>query len=214
MKINTKSLEFANHSVRNKPPPIPFYMPDSGKKLSPLDYQTYKLRTSLKDEKLAIYNLVVKYYELGTPEEWLQFMEAIVQVIKGPDIQDGDAAYSLVKSLLKGMLYKPSRTTNKVKRLKMAWIPNRVTATKISCKEIVDILEDGILYQCKLEFKKEGFDLSSSALKEFLDMCVHLEEAELQKTLGKKTAHAKRNLITMQKENVKTGPNCITRDVT
>eukprot|EP00957_Ditylum_brightwellii_P071238 5415199-Ditylum_brightwellii.AAC.1 len=29
-------------------------------------------------------------------------MEAITQVIKGQDIQDGDAAYSLVKSLLKG----------------------------------------------------------------------------------------------------------------
>eukprot|EP00957_Ditylum_brightwellii_P099531 7581888-Ditylum_brightwellii.AAC.1 len=29
-------------------------------------------------------------------------MEAIMQVIKGQDIQDGDVAYSLVKSLLKG----------------------------------------------------------------------------------------------------------------
>eukprot|EP00957_Ditylum_brightwellii_P070161 5330042-Ditylum_brightwellii.AAC.1 len=29
-------------------------------------------------------------------------MDAIVQVIKGQDIQDGDVAYSLVKSLLKG----------------------------------------------------------------------------------------------------------------
>eukprot|EP00957_Ditylum_brightwellii_P160380 12209470-Ditylum_brightwellii.AAC.1 len=29
-------------------------------------------------------------------------MDAIAQVIKGQDIQDGDAAYSLVKSLLKG----------------------------------------------------------------------------------------------------------------
>eukprot|EP00957_Ditylum_brightwellii_P153501 11683027-Ditylum_brightwellii.AAC.1 len=29
-------------------------------------------------------------------------MDAITQVIKGQDIQDGDAVYSLVKSLLKG----------------------------------------------------------------------------------------------------------------
>eukprot|EP00957_Ditylum_brightwellii_P097861 7452506-Ditylum_brightwellii.AAC.1 len=29
-------------------------------------------------------------------------MEAITQVIKGQDIQDGDVVYSLVKSLLKG----------------------------------------------------------------------------------------------------------------
>eukprot|EP00957_Ditylum_brightwellii_P051910 3937493-Ditylum_brightwellii.AAC.1 len=70
-------------------------MLDSEKKLSPLDYQTYKLRTNPKDEKSAVYNLVVKYYKVGTPEERLQFMEAIVQVIKGQDIQDGDAAYLL-----------------------------------------------------------------------------------------------------------------------
>eukprot|EP00957_Ditylum_brightwellii_P045313 3435008-Ditylum_brightwellii.AAC.1 len=95
MKIDAKSLEFANCSVRNKPLSIPFYMPDSDKKLSPLDYQTYKLRTNPKDKKSVVYNLVVKYYKVGTTEEWLQFMEAIAQVIKGQDIQDGDAAYSL-----------------------------------------------------------------------------------------------------------------------
>eukprot|EP00957_Ditylum_brightwellii_P150163 11435091-Ditylum_brightwellii.AAC.1 len=60
----------------------------------------------------------------------------------------------------------------------------------ISCKEFVDILEDGILYQWKLEFEKEGFDSSSSALKEFLDVCVQLEEVELQKLCRKKIACA------------------------
>eukprot|EP00957_Ditylum_brightwellii_P151412 11530992-Ditylum_brightwellii.AAC.1 len=77
-------------------------MPVSDKKLSPSDYQTYKLRTNPKDKKSAVYNLVVKYYKVGTPEEWLQFMEAIAQVIKSQDIPDGNVAYSLVKSLLKG----------------------------------------------------------------------------------------------------------------
>eukprot|EP00957_Ditylum_brightwellii_P013603 1026225-Ditylum_brightwellii.AAC.1 len=57
MKIDTKSLDFTNCSVGNKPPPIPFYVPDSDKKLSSLDYHTYKLRTNPKDEKLAVYNL-------------------------------------------------------------------------------------------------------------------------------------------------------------
>eukprot|EP00957_Ditylum_brightwellii_P198297 15110600-Ditylum_brightwellii.AAC.1 len=79
MKIGNKSLEFANQNIRNKLPHIPFYMPDSEKKLSPLYYQIYKLRTNQKDKKLAVYNLVVKYYKVGTPEEWLQFMEAIAQ---------------------------------------------------------------------------------------------------------------------------------------
>eukprot|EP00957_Ditylum_brightwellii_P155791 11860501-Ditylum_brightwellii.AAC.1 len=60
MKIDTKSLEFADQNIRNKHPLIPFYMPDSEKKLSPLDYQTYKLRTNPKDKKPAVYNLVVQ----------------------------------------------------------------------------------------------------------------------------------------------------------
>eukprot|EP00957_Ditylum_brightwellii_P109278 8335448-Ditylum_brightwellii.AAC.1 len=63
MKINAKSLEFANCTVGNKPLPILFYVLDSDRKLNPLDYQTYKLRTNLKDKQSAIYNLVVKYYE-------------------------------------------------------------------------------------------------------------------------------------------------------
>eukprot|EP00957_Ditylum_brightwellii_P001900 146220-Ditylum_brightwellii.AAC.1 len=67
-----------------------------------------------------------------------------------------------------------------------------VTATKISREEFIDVLEDEILYQWKLEFEKEGFDLSSSMLQEFLDMCVHLEETELQKLLRKKIACAKK----------------------
>eukprot|EP00957_Ditylum_brightwellii_P139595 10639174-Ditylum_brightwellii.AAC.1 len=86
MKINAKSLEFANCSVGNKPPPIPFYVSDSNKKVSPLDYQIYKLRTNPKDKKSAVYNLVVKNYKVETPEKWLQFMEAIAQIIKGQDI--------------------------------------------------------------------------------------------------------------------------------
>eukprot|EP00957_Ditylum_brightwellii_P093779 7140224-Ditylum_brightwellii.AAC.1 len=69
MKIDNKSLEFANQNIGNKPQTIPFYMLDSEKKLSPSDYQTYKLRTNLKDKKSAVYNLVVKYYKVGTPEE-------------------------------------------------------------------------------------------------------------------------------------------------
>eukprot|EP00957_Ditylum_brightwellii_P040866 3093132-Ditylum_brightwellii.AAC.1 len=95
MKINHKSLEFANQNVGNKPLPIPFYMPDNEKKLSPSDYQTYKLRTNPKAKRSTVYNLVVKYYKVGTLEEWLQFMDAITQVIKGQEIQGGNAAYSL-----------------------------------------------------------------------------------------------------------------------
>eukprot|EP00957_Ditylum_brightwellii_P129812 9901438-Ditylum_brightwellii.AAC.1 len=61
---------------------------------------------------------------------------------------------------------------------------------KILCEEFVNVLEDRVSYQWKLEFEKEGFDLSFSTLKEFLDVCAHQEEAELQKPLKKKIACA------------------------
>eukprot|EP00957_Ditylum_brightwellii_P175914 13395352-Ditylum_brightwellii.AAC.1 len=63
MKIGAKSFEFTNHLVGNRPPPIMFYVLDSDKKLSSLDYQTYKLRNNPKDEKMAVYFLTDKYYK-------------------------------------------------------------------------------------------------------------------------------------------------------
>eukprot|EP00957_Ditylum_brightwellii_P116889 8916345-Ditylum_brightwellii.AAC.1 len=63
MKISEKSLKFANCNQGGKHPLIPFYVKDSSKKLSPSDYQTYKLRTNPKHEKSAVYNLPVPYYK-------------------------------------------------------------------------------------------------------------------------------------------------------
>eukprot|EP00957_Ditylum_brightwellii_P168856 12852493-Ditylum_brightwellii.AAC.1 len=62
---------------------------------------------------------------------------------------------------------------------------------KIPCEEFVDVLKDKVPYQWKLEFEKEGFALSSSTLKEVLDICIRLEEAEIQKPLFKKTCAIK-----------------------
>eukprot|EP00957_Ditylum_brightwellii_P055691 4219721-Ditylum_brightwellii.AAC.1 len=134
----------------------------------------------------------------------------MTQVIKGQDIHDGDAAYLLVKSLLKGdtlQVFKNEEMSQDIKDgpnftkclaavmehvfLKKAYktqkkylqnirkplalglrewilrmiklnnylesfpVPDRVTAKKISREEFVGVLEDGIPYQWKLEFKKE-----------------------------------------------------------
>eukprot|EP00957_Ditylum_brightwellii_P150302 11446229-Ditylum_brightwellii.AAC.1 len=67
MKIDHKSLECGNRNQGSKPLPFPFYMHKNEKKLSLSDYQTYKLCANPKDEKSVVYNLVVKYYEVGTP---------------------------------------------------------------------------------------------------------------------------------------------------
>eukprot|EP00957_Ditylum_brightwellii_P035597 2698302-Ditylum_brightwellii.AAC.1 len=67
-------------------------------------------------------------------------------------------------------------------------VPNGITTTKVAREEFVNVLEDRVLYQWRLEFEKEGFDSISSTLKEFLDICIRLEEVELQKPLKKKIA--------------------------
>eukprot|EP00957_Ditylum_brightwellii_P183539 13980802-Ditylum_brightwellii.AAC.1 len=64
-------------------------------------------------------------------------------------------------------MYSPRRHTN-LEKIQFP-VPDGVTATNISCEEFVDILEDEILYQWKLEFEKEWLNLRSSTLKEFLD---------------------------------------------
>eukprot|EP00957_Ditylum_brightwellii_P118394 9029887-Ditylum_brightwellii.AAC.1 len=68
------------------PPPIPIYTLEKKEELSPSDYQVYKLWTNLKDKKLAMYLLMVKYYKL----------------IKGQDIQNLEAVYTLAKNFLQG----------------------------------------------------------------------------------------------------------------
>eukprot|EP00957_Ditylum_brightwellii_P057645 4370964-Ditylum_brightwellii.AAC.1 len=49
-----------------------------------------------------MYLLIVGIYEVGMLGQWLQFMDTIVQAIKGQGITDLDAACMLVKSLLHG----------------------------------------------------------------------------------------------------------------
>eukprot|EP00957_Ditylum_brightwellii_P202298 15329535-Ditylum_brightwellii.AAC.1 len=120
MKIEPRSLEFVNCLSGSRPPPILIYLPEKKEKLSPLDYQVYKPWANPKDENLAMQLLAVKYYKVGTPREWLQFIDAIFQVIKGQDVQDSKATYTLVKSLLRGISYKSSRTKKQIRREGMA----------------------------------------------------------------------------------------------
>eukprot|EP00957_Ditylum_brightwellii_P108574 8281007-Ditylum_brightwellii.AAC.1 len=81
-------------------------------------------------------------------------------------------------------------------------IPEGMNATKLSQEEFVDVLEDGIPLKWKLEFEKKGHDLSSATIKEFLDVCMHLEEAELHKPLSKRHLLPRR-IMMRQKETEK-----------
>eukprot|EP00957_Ditylum_brightwellii_P163869 12475296-Ditylum_brightwellii.AAC.1 len=104
-------------------------------------------------------------------------MDAITQVIKGQDMQDGDAAYSLVKSLLKGdtlQVFENEEASQETKdgpaftkcleavtkqvfskkaykmQKKFSPVPDGITTTKIGREEFIDVLENGVPYQWKL----------------------------------------------------------------
>eukprot|EP00957_Ditylum_brightwellii_P067668 5136184-Ditylum_brightwellii.AAC.1 len=79
-------------------------------------------------------------------------------------------------------------------------VPQGVKAIKLSHEEFVNVLEDGIPFQWKLEFEKESFGLSSATLKKYLDACVCLEEAEMHKPHAKKIACAKKEHDKARKE--------------
>eukprot|EP00957_Ditylum_brightwellii_P053206 4034295-Ditylum_brightwellii.AAC.1 len=64
MKISKRGFKFANYLVENRPPLIPFYVSDKKEKLSPSDYQTYKMWINPKDKKSAVYLLMAKYYKV------------------------------------------------------------------------------------------------------------------------------------------------------
>eukprot|EP00957_Ditylum_brightwellii_P081976 6233722-Ditylum_brightwellii.AAC.1 len=68
--------------MNNKLTLIPFFVIEKKSKLSPSYYQVYKICTNPKDEKYVVYLLIVGIYNVGMPEELLQFMNAIAQVIK------------------------------------------------------------------------------------------------------------------------------------
>eukprot|EP00957_Ditylum_brightwellii_P050227 3808882-Ditylum_brightwellii.AAC.1 len=77
--------------------------------------------------------------------------------------------WNISKPLVLGSCKWISRRIKLNDYLEFFLVPDGVTATKIAHKEFVDVLDDGVLYQWKLEFEKEGFDSSSFMLKEFLD---------------------------------------------
>eukprot|EP00957_Ditylum_brightwellii_P140415 10698621-Ditylum_brightwellii.AAC.1 len=109
---------------------------------------------------------MVKYYKVGTLEEWLQFVDAITQrdalqvfqnEEESQDAKDGSAFTICLVAVTEHIFLKKAYKVQK----KDIWYickPPRLgscmTTAKISREEFVEILEDGILYQWKLELKK------------------------------------------------------------
>eukprot|EP00957_Ditylum_brightwellii_P166140 12648785-Ditylum_brightwellii.AAC.2 len=67
--------------------------------------------------------------------------------------------------------------------------PTGIKARKLEMEEILEVLENGIPTSWKFQMDKEGFDTSSSMLKEFMETCVCYKECKPKAAKETSTAH-------------------------
>ena len=96
MRIAKDFLREAIELVNTKRPPIKFKVEEgvTDKKLG--ESRTYKLCTQPKEEKSPVYSLRIEVFKLGSPKEWLIFKKQMKQVLKGQNVTDVDALYTLM----------------------------------------------------------------------------------------------------------------------
>eukprot|EP00957_Ditylum_brightwellii_P144561 11011873-Ditylum_brightwellii.AAC.1 len=80
---------------------IPFLRPEP-RNLEKGQYHTYKLCTTPADATSPVYELSVPFFDEGTPEEWIKFRCGLAAVLKGQNVMQGPASYTVAKTLLKG----------------------------------------------------------------------------------------------------------------
>eukprot|EP00957_Ditylum_brightwellii_P161694 12310586-Ditylum_brightwellii.AAC.1 len=77
-------------------------------------FHAYKLCTTPADATSPLYEFSVPFFDCGTPEEWIKFRCGLVAVLKGQNVTQGLASYTVAKILLKGdalMVFEQSEIT-------------------------------------------------------------------------------------------------------
>ena len=83
------------------PPPISLERPET-KELAKDQYLALKLKSVPGSASSSEYTLNVPYFELGTAEEWLKFLQNLDRVIIGQDLKSGPNKFSMARRLLAG----------------------------------------------------------------------------------------------------------------
>eukprot|EP00957_Ditylum_brightwellii_P074883 5691701-Ditylum_brightwellii.AAC.1 len=65
-------------------------------------FYTYKLHTTPADTDSPTYKLSVPFFDEGLPKEWIKFRHGLQAVLKGQNVTQGPASYTVAKTLLKG----------------------------------------------------------------------------------------------------------------
>ena len=83
------------------PPPIPLEKPEV-KELEKDQYLALKLKSIPNRANSAEYTLNVPYFQSGTPEEWLKFLQNLERVFVGQNLTTGPNKFSMARRLLAG----------------------------------------------------------------------------------------------------------------
>eukprot|EP00957_Ditylum_brightwellii_P081284 6183228-Ditylum_brightwellii.AAC.1 len=222
MRIPKDFLREAIQFVAIKRPPIAFKIEEgvTDRKLG--ESRTYKLCAQLEEDNSPVYSLTVE----------------VKQILRGKNMGDMDATYTLVQDLLRGsaltafnnkqvtfeeqmadnlkhclnavtvqvfpnkayklqkwyiqhMMHKPrhnpvykwiARVVKLNNYLVEFLMPTGVEARKLEQEELLEVLENRIPISWKFQMDKEGFNMSSSTLKEFTKTCVCYKECKLKVT--------------------------------
>ena len=100
MKVASQSLDAAK-GKKFVPPPIPFTRPVL-QELKKNECLVMKLRSDPAVADSQTYDLTVKYFRTGTPEEWLLFRRDLKRILSGQNITTGPAKYVMIRRLIFG----------------------------------------------------------------------------------------------------------------
>ena len=80
MKVATSDKP-NNPQAKRVVPPIPYKRPPKKQDYAKGTYITLKLRSVLADENSVTHDLIVPYFSVGTPKEWLRWKRDLGRVL-------------------------------------------------------------------------------------------------------------------------------------
>eukprot|EP00957_Ditylum_brightwellii_P164522 12525920-Ditylum_brightwellii.AAC.1 len=99
MKIVPIATKSSNPDVKRA---IILFQRPAPRNLEKGQYHTYKPHTTPADPTSPVYELAVPFFDKGTPEEWIKFRRGLSVALKGQNVTQGPASYTVTKTLLKG----------------------------------------------------------------------------------------------------------------
>ena len=111
------------------------------------DRISFKLYSTPGDTNSITYEIKTYQFDTGSPEEWLEHVKTFRKICKGQNITKGEAAYAMLKRLIKG------KTLTDCDRM---WVENGFEDTMESVEEMIDKLTEEIFPERALQKQRRG----------------------------------------------------------